>query len=80
MPLSVSILTVCLRTASIVRPYRRSASGGSSARISSARRLLVSQIRVFTPPGSITITSTPCPRSSRRRESLAPSSPNFEAL
>ena len=36
------------------------------------------QIGVFTPPGSITITSTPCGRSSRRSESLKPSRPNFD--
>ena len=42
--------------------------------MSSASCSALFQIGVFTPPGSIRITSTPCERSSRRSESLIPSS------
>jgi hypothetical protein len=37
------------------------------------------QIGVLTPPGSMTITSTPCERSSRLSVSLIASSANFDA-
>jgi hypothetical protein len=80
LPVSRSIRSVRARTAAIVRPYSRSTSGRTPASVSSASSLPFLQIGVFTPPGSITMTSTPCGRSSRRSASLIPSRPNFEAL